>query len=128
MGLHILTHIHQVDDIVIDIAACNAELRNSEFQQLYDGVEDGRGYMNKDYPLRLKNNTLQILYSGDGYIENWGNHTMDYGLFVVAANIISKHLTSGKIVFFQEIEGNMPKFYIVTPGNVEIKKLEDLKF
>lgn len=128
MGLTIFSRIHQVEDIDIDIAACNAELRKSSFDEIYEGASDRVGYLHGDYPLLLKDDTLYILNSCDGYIEGWKSYTYDGGRMLLASKIIAKHLKSGKIVFYQEIEGNYPCFFVVTPGKVAEVNVKDMRF
>lgn len=128
MGLRIVSHIHQVEDIDIDIAACNKDLRKSDFNDIYEDMEDSGGFLKGDYPLKIENDKLSILESSDGYIEGWSTYTVDRGHMIDGAKIIAKHLKQGKIVFYQEIEGNMPIFYIVTPGKVAELKVADMRF
>lgn len=136
MGLHITATIHQIDDLVIDdIQALNDDLMaNSGFGELYGDFTVGqKAYQNNDTfqgPFRvLPDGTLQIACNGDGSFEEYGDYTTVWGCFDQAVvDTIAKHVTEGKIVFYEDVEGNPGNYYIITPGKVQHKSTDDIRF
>jgi len=135
MGLRITVAIHQIDDLVIqDIKALNDDLMaNSGFGELYEEFQVGqKAYQNSDLfegPFRvLPDGELQIATNEDGGFEQYGDYTSVWGCFHGVPEVISRHITEGKIVLYEDVEGNPGNYYIITPGKVQHKSTEDLRF
>ena len=134
MGLQIVMSIHQQDDIAFDdISAMNDELMadfHGGFGELYGEFVNEPGWVG---PLKLNGQKLWIAENWDGEFSGYGrpdyNATMVWGCYGDKVfEIISQHLTQGKLVFFIEIEGNDNEYRIITPGNVETKKASEITF
>lgn len=132
MGLHITVTIHQADDVVLDnIQNLNDDLMaNSSFGELYDNME--MQYAKEPFagPFRVQpDGTLEIANNSDSYFEGYDQYSQVWSCWdQTAAGIIAKHMTAGKLVFFEEIEGNPNVYWILTPGKVQQKSEADLRF
>jgi hypothetical protein len=123
MGLYITLKILKQEDLTLDIVSLNNELKNnSDFNDLF---EDAQKYNNEDY-FKLINNELKLACNMDGYFEGYQNYTRYYGGFHDEAEIISKHLKTGKLVFKLNIEGNPDEYFVITPNTVIYKSDKDL--
>lgn len=129
MGLYITATIHQVENVEIDdIDALNDELMNkSALGELY---RDFRGDPRFTGPFRIgSNGELEIANNGEGYFEGYDQYTVCYSCFGDnEAKIIAKHLTDGKLVIYEEIEGNDNVYWIMTPGKVDTKSTGAMTF
>jgi hypothetical protein len=129
MGLYITATIHQVENAEIDdMDALNADLMNStSFRDLYGDFQGEPGFTG---PFRTgSNGELEIACNGEGSFEGYEQYTVSYSCFDDSvANMIAKHLTDGKLVFFEEIEGNDNIYWVITPGTVATKSTGALTF
>ena len=122
MGLQVVLHIHQADDVVFsDIDLMNQFLMKQGMGELYEefvGDPDFTG------PFHLEDDDLYVANRWDSDFEDYGDHTMIWGCFGEREmKTISRFLIGGKIVLHIEIEGNPDEWWVITPGNVEEKKI-----
>jgi hypothetical protein len=138
MGLQIIMSIHQQDDIAFDdLAKMNDDLMadfHGGFGELYSEFV---GEPNWEGPFKMEGDKLKIAENWDSEFAGYGrnsygeehNSTMVWGCYGDSVfEIISQHLTAGKLVFFIEIEGNDNEYRIVTPGAVEEKNASTIRF
>lgn len=129
MGLYITATIHQVENVEIDdIDALNDELMNkSALGELYRDFQGDPGFTG---PFRIGGNgELEIANNGEGSFEGYDQYTVSYSCFGQGeAQIIANHLTDGKLVIYEEIEGNDNIYWIMTPGKVDTKSTGAMTF
>ena len=130
MGLTVYAHIHQSENVAFDdIAALNKELEEDtsigELTEEAVGQPGYNGFFRLDDP-----NDLKLAQLTDKEFSSYEKgYCMVYGcLEDDEAEVVAKHLTAGKIVIHKEIEGNPAEFLIITPGKVQTKSIEDVKF
>lgn len=137
MGLRVTLEFHQIEDVVFDdVNALNDDLlNNTSFAELYDEFNKGDQAEQSsdifDGPFRYRSpSEIDIASISEGpYFERYDNVTDVWSCWgLKEACVIAKHMTQGKIVFFQEIEGNPNVYWIITPHNVEEKSASSLKF
>jgi hypothetical protein len=129
MGLQIILSIHQNDDVVFDdIAALNKDLMDADWGELYEEIQK-----HKDFEGPVKQETDGTVRLASRWDSDFSGYK-DYGTMVWGCysdkiwNTFAKHMKNGKLVFFLEVEGNPNEFYIITPGKVEHKSEEDIRF
>lgn len=142
MGLTVTLAFHQVEDVVFDdINDLNDDLlKNTGFGELYDDVSAGDQAYQNTYngksdtfqgPFQFNAaGDLEIACISDGScFEEYGKYSQVWSLFHNAeAQVIANHMTGGKLVFLQEVEGNDNEFWILTPGKVAHKYESEVKF
>jgi hypothetical protein len=133
LGLQIILSIHQQDDIAFDdIASLNADLMadfHGGFGELYAEFVGEPGF---DGPFKF-DERLKIAENWDGDFAGYGgaahNATMVWGCYSDSVfEIISRHLTAGKLVFFIEIEGNDNEYRVIGPGQVKKVSASEIRF
>ena len=109
MGLTVTIGVQKQTDVTFDdLVALNADLFKS------DGIGELLGdYENHDF-IHLENGEIQFQdRDSDAYYkraEVWGCFGLN------EAKIIADHMTSGKLVLRMDIEGNEPKWFMLSPG------------
>jgi len=107
MGL--ITYLHIVDQegvVIDDMDALNKDTEDAGVNELSDNISYNAQAYQGFY--QMANGKLKIAQFGDGefndYADGWSSV---YGCYYIdAAEVLSKHMTEGKIVLMMDIEGN----------------------
>jgi hypothetical protein len=129
MGLMITLTVQQVDDVVFDdVQAMNDELMAAGCGELYEEMTSEPDFTG---PIKVVSpNEVQLASRWDSDWNGYSDHpTMIWGCWDLSEHtIIASHLQEGKLVLFEEVEGNDNIFWIITPGKVSRKDASDLRF
>lgn len=122
MGLRILLHLHQVENVMFsDINLMNKCLMAQGMGELYSDLENMDEF---NGPFEQDREELFIACREDGYFEGYENYSSIYGCFGEREmRTIARFLIDGKLVLHFDIEGNPHEYWVITPGKIEKKEL-----
>ena len=130
MSCRVVLELKKAIDIKFDdIDQLNKELwLNGDVQDLYGDTEPDPNFVPYKSPILINDGDLNIASVSEGtYFEEYETYTDTWGILGREVfQIIANHMTSGKIVIMEKIEGDDLEVSVLTPNTVRKVSFDDL--
>lgn len=130
MSCRVVLEIKKAENVIFDdIDQLNSDLwLNGDIKDLYGDTEPDPDFKPYKDPILINDGELNIASVSEGrYFEGYDSYTDTWGILGRRVfQIIADHMTSGKIVLLETIEGNDLEVTVLTPNTVQDVSMDDL--